>query len=173
MNNIIASFSIFVVVFATFISTNTLFDLHSSKQITKCPKVIIKNLKNEVLTDSIHFSDSLICIELIGETNMKYDIREIEINAAQDRKSLGTHELYFNIKSGDTLNISRSLTKLIKRRKELQQEPKENVNEDIIIEKSFRIIIELRSVLAIDKVTEQKSSISEWCRGKITTLYSE
>lgn len=170
MNIIIVSFSILV---AALISTNKLSNLSENKQLTKCPKISIKNLKNEALTDSIHFSDSVICIKLIGETNIKYDIREIEIIIAQDRKML-EKESYFNVKNGDNLNIARCIQKLIKRKKELQDESKENVNEDmIVIEKSLRMVIDLKTVIATDKISEQKNSISEWCRCKITTLYSE
>ncbi len=173
MNFITLSLGILVAISTTFIATNKSLNLQKNKQLTKCPKIIIKNLKNEVLIDSIHFPDSLIFIELIGEANMKYDIREIEINVAQDRKMLGK-ESYFNVKNGDTLNIARCIQKLIKRKKELQDEPKEHVNEDIaVIERSLRMVIDLKTVIATDKVSEQKSSISEWCRGRITILYSE
>jgi hypothetical protein len=170
MNFITASFSILVVAFTTFVATNEkIAAIHNNKYT----KIYIKNQKNEVLKDSIHFSDSLISIELIAETTLKYEIQQIEIIVAEERGMLG-RDLYFNVKSGDTLNIARCVQKLINRHKKLQQDLNEITNLDIVVEpKKLRIVIELKNCMKIDKVSGQKTQISEWSRGKITTLYSE
>ncbi len=155
---------------AIFIPTNEKLATINTNKYTK---IYIKNQKNEVLKDSIHFSDSLISIELIAETSLKYEIQEIEIIVAEERGMLG-RELYFNVKSGDTLNIGRCLQKLINRRKKLQQELNEITNLDIVVDpKSLRIVIELKNCMKIDNLSGQKSQILEWSRGKITTLYCE
>jgi hypothetical protein len=170
MNFITPFFSILVVAFTTSVDTNEKFAaIHNNKYT----KIHIKNQKNEVLKDSIHFSDSLISIELVKESSIKYEIQEVEIIVAEERRMLD-RKLYLNVKSGDTLNIARYLQKLKDRNKKLQQQLHEITTPDISFEpKNLRIIIELKNAVEIDKVSGQKIQISEWSRGRIITLYSE